>query len=358
MPDYTEKQKKEVERILEIDSTDYYTILSVSKGSDTTEIKRSYRKLAMKLHPDKNKHPQAAEAFKKIAKAFEVLGDDNKRKIYDQTGSDPDSHGMPTSSNGAQGPGNGFSSFGGDGSRFFYTNGTPFGSAGGGMFDDDLFDMLFGGANGFGFDMNGFSRGPGNTFFYRANGPGLRRRNRNGNQGGPGQRSNSGFRHRHTTEGGHGAREEDRPHWLSVLYQYLPLLIVLVPMLLNFVVDAFTDGASSLFDRTPNFSFETSPSFPVEKTTPNLGIKYYISKDSLQDLRQKHDGGRLMRRLGTRAEDTYVHSLRDKCQREQNLKERMIEDSYGIFFVDNAKLKKAQQFPTQHCDRLRDLNLL
>jgi len=66
---------------------DYYEVLSVEKTADGEEIKRSYRRLAMKYHPDRNPGDAEAEAkFKEAAEAYEVLSDDQKRKIYDQYG--------------------------------------------------------------------------------------------------------------------------------------------------------------------------------------------------------------------------------------------------------------------------------
>jgi len=66
---------------------DYYDILGVSKTASTKEIKKAYRKLAMKYHPDKNQGKKEAEdKFKQIAEAYEVLSDDEKRKKYDSFG--------------------------------------------------------------------------------------------------------------------------------------------------------------------------------------------------------------------------------------------------------------------------------
>jgi molecular chaperone DnaJ len=66
---------------------DYYDVLGVERGADGDEIKRAYRKLALKYHPDRNPDDAEAEArFKEAAEAFEVLGDLEKRRRYDQFG--------------------------------------------------------------------------------------------------------------------------------------------------------------------------------------------------------------------------------------------------------------------------------
>lgn len=65
---------------------DFYKILGIQKGATDDEIKKAYRKLALKYHPDKNKSAGAEERFKEIAEAYEVLSDKKKRDIYDLHG--------------------------------------------------------------------------------------------------------------------------------------------------------------------------------------------------------------------------------------------------------------------------------
>jgi len=65
---------------------DYYKILGVEKSASAEEIKKAYRKMALKYHPDKNKTRGAEEKFKEIAEAYDVLSDPDKRKMFDQFG--------------------------------------------------------------------------------------------------------------------------------------------------------------------------------------------------------------------------------------------------------------------------------
>lgn len=83
--EYTSDQLKQIKRIK--GCKDYYEILGVTKEATDVEIKKSYKKLALQLHPDKNKAPGSAEAFKAVGNAVAILTDSEKRSRYDMYGS-------------------------------------------------------------------------------------------------------------------------------------------------------------------------------------------------------------------------------------------------------------------------------
>ncbi|MGI8420072.1 MAG: DnaJ C-terminal domain-containing protein [Candidatus Levyibacteriota bacterium] len=126
------------------DTKDYYDILGVSKSASADEIKKAYRKLALQYHPDRNKTKEGEGKFKEITKAYEVLGNQEKRTQYDQFGHGAFEQGAGGPFNGAQGGAGG--GFGGQQGPFTYSyssngQGFDFGSD-----PFDIFEQFFGGA--------------------------------------------------------------------------------------------------------------------------------------------------------------------------------------------------------------------
>lgn len=119
---------------------DYYDILGVKKDADQAEIKKAFRKLARKHHPDLNNGNKASEKkFKVISEAYDILGDEKKRAEYDRFGSSPFGSGQD------QGQGQGFN---GGGEGHGYSQTFNFGGGGGGF--GDIFSDIFGGGADFG----------------------------------------------------------------------------------------------------------------------------------------------------------------------------------------------------------------
>ena len=87
-PQSTTKTQEDIECEKIINQKDYYEILGVSKTASSDELKKAYKKRAIKFHPDKNKSKKAEEAFKKISQAYQVLSDPEKRRLFDQYGTE------------------------------------------------------------------------------------------------------------------------------------------------------------------------------------------------------------------------------------------------------------------------------
>ncbi|WP_411754543.1 DnaJ domain-containing protein, partial [Serratia sp. (in: enterobacteria)] len=91
---------------------DYYEVLGVAKTADEREIKKAYKRLAMKYHPDRNQEKDAESQFKEVKEAYEILTDDQKRAAYDQ-------YGHAAFEQGGMGGGGGFGGGGADFSDIF-----------------------------------------------------------------------------------------------------------------------------------------------------------------------------------------------------------------------------------------------
>lgn len=323
---YTKEQEIIVEKILKHPQHEYYKILEVEKSATDSEIKKAYRKISLKVHPDKNSHPKADESFKKVAKAFEVLGDSSKRRIYDQTGADP---GSRSNSGFNSGTSSGFDA----GNHPFFQAGGPFGFTGqqgfnfqtGGMGGGpDLFDILFGGQPG--------GMGGGTTFTFGGPG-GVRFTTAGGNP----------FQQRRRQPPPQQQQQQHQPqNFFDSIRQYIPMLLILIIPLL-----------SNLFAETPEkFQLRPEPPFTTEKISNNYKIPYYITTKQAETLPVNK-----INKLGREAERLYIGNLQELCHRETNHKEHQIQNAYGWLFTDEEKLSKARQIKLPNCEKLSQLGV-
>ncbi|KAI0766710.1 DnaJ-domain-containing protein [Trametes elegans] len=328
--DYTPENVAVVERVRKCKVTEYYEILAVKRDCDEAEVKKAYRKLALALHPDKNGAPGADEAFKLVSKAFQVLSDPQKRAIYDQHGSDPESRfgGMPD---------RGSPSF----SRASY-------GGGGGVFEDEispeqLFNMFFGGG-GMGMNGGGFGGGPfgGGPMFTATFGPGGFRTTRMRTNARPERRA-----------------EEPRSTWV----QLLPLLLLIAFSLLNALPNLF--GSTPTPD--PRFSFQPSARYNVERTTGGLHVKYHVNAAEFSGhpvaaelARNDNQPGPQLRKFETNVERAYTQDLYAQCQRAIDRKQRRKDQEVGLFGIgtDWERVRKIDEEPIESCDKLKSLGLL
>ncbi|KAI5959739.1 HLJ1 [Candida pseudojiufengensis] len=318
---YTKEQEAIVLKVLSYKSHQFYEILSVKKTSEEGEIKRSYRKLAIKCHPDKNPHPRSSEAFKVVNKAWEVLSDPQKKTIFDQTGSDPTSR---------------FSGVSNSSSSPFASGRSGFASAGRGghnAFEEDIFNMFFGGG------------GQGPTFTFGGNGFTFQ-------SFGGGQ--DPFMRHRRTarrTAPRPTQQSGDSPQPPQSLWEGLkglfPILIILIVPILSAL---FSD------DSTPDYSFTPSREYNIERRTPRHDIPFFVNDQFTKKYENK--SRKQLRNYDVKVENLFIQDKRAKCSREQIRKDQLIEDAIGWFSTDTEKLKQAENMPMPNCDVLRALNLI
>lgn len=206
---YTQTQVEIVETILRAKAqggrTAHYKVLNISATSCTeADIKKAYRKLAIKVHPDKNSAPKSDEAFKAVGLAYATLSDPQKKVIYDRYGDeDPDNRG---------GGSGGMRHHRGPGGMHF--------RPGDEVSPEDIFNMFFGGGMPGG--GGGMRRGPGGMHFYS-------------NFGGNGgfARAAQQQRRRGQQQQQQQPRQDETPPGLASLVQLLPFLLILMLSILN-----------------------------------------------------------------------------------------------------------------------------
>lgn len=265
---FTEEQESGSKKILQTAKKGHYEVLGVPKDANADQIKKAYRKLALKFHPDKNSAPSAEAAFQVINQAFDTLSDPSKRDIYDQTGHDPDS-------SGAQAAGHGFGGF--HGANMHEVS------------PEDILNMFFQGGGGPQFRFAGGNMRGGRSFHFNAGGMPRQQR-----------RDQSDQRHQQQNVG-----------LLQQLMQFLPIILMLL----------LTFSSYGGTYQQPLFSLSPQGTYQIPRTTQSRtvvpDIQYYVQQNFEKNYKS---GSETLRKLEREVESEFKHYLDMRCGNERAYK--------------------------------------
>lgn len=298
----------------------HYRVLGVEPNADESALKKAYRKLALKLHPDKNSAPHADEAFKALGLAYATLSDSQKRNIYDRYGEeDPDNRG-------GGGGGGGMRRGQGGGVHFQGQNVNP----------EDIFNMFFGGGMPGG--PQGGSRGmPGGFRVYSTGFGGMPR----GAGGMPGQR-------------GQQQRQQEPQNPIMQIAQLLPVLLLFALSFFNMPGESTSGhtGGNSYFSLT----HAPPHSNPMRTKLTNVKeIPYFVTNRFLKTYaRDRYQLGQVEKMV----EQSYKKYLISECNNQKKYKatlQRQTERK-GLTEADRERqMKKVQEFELSRCIELSEL---
>ncbi|XP_024862083.1 dnaJ homolog subfamily C member 18 isoform X2 [Kryptolebias marmoratus] len=258
---YTEEQRQSVLRIK--NCKDFYEILGVTKNAGDEDLKKAYRKLALKFHPDKNFAPGATDAFKAIGNAYAVLSNPEKRQQYDQYGDQCSASATPQHA-GHSHPGH-YRSF----YRDFEADISP----------EELFNIFFGG------------RFPtGNVHVYT-------------NQGASYSQFYQPRRRRAYERREEVAEDNQSQNTFTALLQLLPVLVLIL-------ISVFTQMMAT----NPPYSLFYKPAMGlvVSRETQHMGVPYYVDKSFEKEYR-----GAALEDLEKTIESDYIEHLQSSCWKEK-----------------------------------------
>eukprot|EP00980_Cylindrotheca_fusiformis_P001513 scaffold346_cov116-Cylindrotheca_fusiformis.AAC.27 len=312
---FTPQQAEIVEKILKAKEGGrgaHYRVLGVSERATESELKKAYRKLALKLHPDKNSAPQADEAFKAVGLAYSTLSDPQKRTIYDQCGEeDPDNRG------GGMRPGGGM----------HFRPGQE-------VSPEEIFNMFFGGGM-----PGGHMRGPGGVHFYSNFGPGFA----------------AGARHRQQQRRPQGQRPQEPQNPMQSLLQMVPFFLIMILTFMNLGGDSTTNSYSNGEGRY----FSLKPKDPFlhrldTKLTKVKDIPYYVTPKFLRTYyRDRYQLAQVERMVET-AYETYLVT---ECKSQRKYKKTLLEEANSKPTKEEQEIAKriATQYELSRCVELNDL---
>ena len=321
---YTDAQVQIVTQVLKAKEGGrgaHYRVLGIEQSADEAGIKKAYRKLALKLHPDKNSAPHADEAFKAVGLAYATLSDSQKRTIYDRYGEeDPDNRagGM----GGARGGG-------------VHFNGQE-------VNPEDIFNMFFGGG------MPGGMGGMG--------GPGFRVYTTG--MGGPGFAFGGMHPNMHRARRQQQQQQQQQQRQpegiLGQLAQFLPLLMIIFLSFFNMPGQSSNGatGGSRYFSLTRVNPFVN----PLHtKLSRVKDIPYFVTDQFVRTIgRDRYQLSQVERMV----EDSYKRYLIDECKNQKEYKQKL--ENLGMKRTisqqerDNL-MRKANNYDLTRCIELEDL---
>lgn len=320
---YTEAQLSVVAQVLKSKEGGrgaHYRVLGIPHNADDAAIKKAYRQLALKLHPDKNSAPHADEAFKAVGLAYATLSDGQKRRIYDMSGEeDPDNRG------GGARRGNG------GGPNFHGQEVSP----------EDIFNMFFGG----GMPPGAGGGGPGFRVYSSGFGPGMAFGGMNPN----------GMRARQQRQRQH-QQQQHADGILGSVSQLLPLLFILLFTFFNMTSndDSGAATANKYFSLTP-VKPHTNPL--ATKITNVKDIPFYVSDQFLRTIaRDRYQLSQVERMVERGYEKYLVEECKNQKTYKRRLEKRAAATRSSLSDVERANLaKKAEEFELTRCIELEDL---
>ncbi|KAM9373222.1 dnaJ homolog subfamily C member 18 [Phaethornis superciliosus] len=287
---YTAEQLDGVRRIKRC--RNYYEILGVERDASEEDLKKAYRKLALKFHPDKNRAPGATEAFKAIGNAFAVLSNPEKRLRYDEFGSDQE-HGSTSQA------------------RHYHCY-TEFEAD---ITPEEIFNVFFGGHFPTG-NIHMFSNVARDAHYYP-------RRHRN---------------ERAWTQ--EQEEEENRPqNSYSAFIQLMPVFIIIIVSVITQLMA--TNPPYSLF-------YKSSIGHVVSRETENLQVPYYVDKNF-----EKNYQGAELQELEKTVEKDYIDYIQTSCWKEKQQKSDL--SNLAKLYRDERLKQKAESLKLEHCEKLSSL---
>jgi hypothetical protein len=367
---YTEDHVAVVQKVLKAKEGGrgaHYRVLGLQRSCTEAEIKKAYRKLSLKVHPDKNSAPHADEAFKAVGLAYATLSDPQKRRVYDTYGDeDPDNGG------GAGGPFGGMRRRGGRGGGV-HMNGQQ-------VDPEEIFNMFFGG----GMPMGGGGM-PGGVHFYSTGfGPGMHFR-----AGGPRARPRGG--------GGDAQGPQNQQSGWNAIMQFLPIILMLLLSFARLGPDSSAPmpGENKYFSLTVRTivlrmkkthpvqrimrlacspCLKTTwtcflictPYFPLPQPNPPFTnplstklskvkeIPYFVSDRFLRTFnRDRYQLGQVERMV----ERAYEKYLVDECNKQTDYKSSLMRKAIKESSAEKQEVmhKRALEFELTRCTELQDL---